>query len=624
MPEEDAKTLALAAAGGRRLSDDELAALMERGAGNPLFLQELASPGGEAREGEQMPDTVEALVATRIDRLAPGDRALLRWASVLGVSFSASLIRDVLEGDPTAASDSDAWDRLGEFVERDPNVPGAFRFRHALIRDGAYEGLSYRRRRELHGLVAEVIERNMGERPEEAAELLSLHYFNAGRWSEAWTYSRAAGDQARDVYANVDAGRFYERAIDASGRIKTLGTDELGSTWRSLGEVRDAAGDYRGAVEAFKVAARLLKDDAVARAEILLKRAIAWARLGSYSAALRDTTAGLDSVKSLDTAEAKNSSNSLLALRAQVLLQQGRPREAIAIATEVVREAEPLGPSRALAIAYDALDGAYFELGEPEKAVHEIKALEIYREIGAARAAAVIASNLGVTAYAEGRWREASDYYTHSRDELERLGDATQAAFASANLGEVLISRGLLDEAEKVLDDARATLRAAEHLTGSIFAETQLARLALVRGSTETAVEDLARLVEEAASIGSTAFGLEASIYLAGAHVQDGDSERALGVLADAERTFGLDSSPLVAHLARVRASALRETGDLEGAREQLALALTIARRQRLLYEEEQTLRASADLASFVGREDEMREALDEADRLAQRLAEMS
>ncbi len=70
--------------------------------------------------------------------------------------------------------------------------------------------------------------------------------------------------------------------------------------------------------------------------------------------------------------------------------------------------------------------------------------------------------------------------------------------------------------------------------------------------------------------------------------------------------------------------SALRETGDLEGAREQLALALTIARRQRLLYEEEQTLRASADLASFVGREDEMREALDEADRLAQRLAEMS
>ena len=624
LPVEDAKALAVAAAGDRRLTEEQLAALMERGAGNPLFLQRLASAGEQQDEAEALPETVEALVATRIDQLAPGDRALLRWASVLGVSFSGALILDVLEDDPLVAAGSEVWDRLGEFVERDPDVPGAFRFRHALIRDAAYEGLSYRRRRELHGRIAEVIERNMGARPEEAAELLSLHYFNAGRWSKAWTYSRAAGDQARDVYANVDAARFYERAIDASGQIKTLEAHELGSTWRSLGEVRDAAGDYRGAVEAFKVAARLLKDDAVARAQVFEKRAIAWGRLSSYTAALRDTTAGLDCVKSLETAEARDAANSLLALRAQVLLQQGRAREVIAIATEVVRAAEPLGPSRALASAYDALDGAYFALGEPEKAVHEIKALEIYREIGAVRAAAVIASNLGVTAYAEGRWREASDYYMHSHDELERLGDATLAAFASANLGEVLISRGLLDQAETVLADARTTLRAAEHLTGSIFAETQLARLALVRGSAESAAEDLTRLVDEAVSIGSTSYGLEAAVYLAEAHARGGDAARALEVLEEAERTFGLDSSPLVSHLARVRSTALRHTNDLDGAREQLDLALTIARRQRLLYEEEQTLRESAVLSSILGREDEARQALGEADRLAQRLNAMS
>ena len=83
LPPEDAKTLIRAAAGDRSLSDEELAAIFDRGAGNPLFLQELASPEGEG--DEQMPDTVESLVATRIDRLAPGDRALLRWASVLGV-----------------------------------------------------------------------------------------------------------------------------------------------------------------------------------------------------------------------------------------------------------------------------------------------------------------------------------------------------------------------------------------------------------------------------------------------------------------------------------------------------------------------------------------------------------
>src|SRR5207245_8292744 len=98
LPPDDAKTLIQAAAGDRRLGGEELAAIVDRGAGDPLFLQELASPEGEGEE--QMPDTVESLVATRIDRLAPGDRALLRWASVLGVSFSGSLIAAVLEDDP--------------------------------------------------------------------------------------------------------------------------------------------------------------------------------------------------------------------------------------------------------------------------------------------------------------------------------------------------------------------------------------------------------------------------------------------------------------------------------------------------------------------------------------------
>ncbi len=134
----------------------------------------------------------------------------------------------MLEDDPLVAAGSEAWDRLGEFVERDPNVAGAFRFRHALIRDAAYEGLSYRRRRELHGRVAEVIERRQGERPEDAAELLSLHYFNAGRWQEAWTYSRLAGDRARDGVRERRGGEVL-RARDRAERagVENLADEEL-------------------------------------------------------------------------------------------------------------------------------------------------------------------------------------------------------------------------------------------------------------------------------------------------------------------------------------------------------------------------------------------------------------
>ena len=166
--------------GDRRLTEEEVAALMERAAGNPLFLRELASVGEKTEDAEDLPDTVETLVATRIDQLAPGDRALLRWASVLGVSFSGSLILDVLEDDPIVAAASEAWDRLGEFVERDPDVPArsasATRSSVTLHTRGSRTsgGAS------CTGASPRSSSTATQSGPKDRAELLSLHYFNAG------------------------------------------------------------------------------------------------------------------------------------------------------------------------------------------------------------------------------------------------------------------------------------------------------------------------------------------------------------------------------------------------------------------------------------------------------------
>ncbi len=621
LPEDDAKALAMAAAGDRRLTEDEVAALMERAAGNPLFLQRLASVGEKTDEAEELPETVEVLVATRIDQLGPGDRALLRWASVLGVSFSGSLIAEVLEDDAEVGAASEAWERLGEFVERDPDVPGAFRFRHALIRDAAYGGLSYKRRRELHGRVAEVIEQQQGERPEEAAELLSLHYYNAGRWPEAWKYSRLAADLARDVYANVDAARFYERAIEASAHIKDLEDDELASTWRLLGEVRDAAGDYPGALEALKAAAKLLKKDPVAQAEIYESRALARFRLGAYPEALREITAGMNRVKDLETPEASDVAHLLLARRATIYLQQARPREAIETAHRVVVDAERRGPSIALARAYSALEGGYLDIGQPENAVYEEKALEIFRGLGAARFAAIMEMNLGVKAYAQGRWQDATELYGNARREFERVGDMTQAAHAGANLGEVLISRRLFDEAEAVLTDAGTTLRASGYHLAAMFTETQLARLAIEKGDLPRAIESLAALVEEARTSGDVGYAFEAWIYLSDALTRSGEAERALAELEQAAALVPDDASPLRVPLARESATALMQLGRLEEAEAELETALRMARAQGLAYQEAQALTALAQLARLEGRQADADAALHEAEGLMQRVA---
>src|SRR5581483_96625 len=98
-----------------------------------------------ATAGEALPESLETLVAAHIDRLAPGDRTLLRYASVLGRSFDEQLLVASLNGTATPPDEA-AWRRLSDFLVRGDD--GVVHFRQSVIRDTAYEGLPFRRRRE--------------------------------------------------------------------------------------------------------------------------------------------------------------------------------------------------------------------------------------------------------------------------------------------------------------------------------------------------------------------------------------------------------------------------------------------------------------------------------------------
>ena len=152
-----AAALAHAATEETPLLPHEIEALTERAGGNPLFLTELMAVARQAGGMTELPDSVESLMTSRIDQLSPTDRRVLRSAAVVGASFTKDLVDAALAPESPAP---DVWERLGDFlVEED----GHLRFRHALVRDAAYEGLPYRRRREVHGRVGETIEERAGE-----------------------------------------------------------------------------------------------------------------------------------------------------------------------------------------------------------------------------------------------------------------------------------------------------------------------------------------------------------------------------------------------------------------------------------------------------------------------------
>ena len=169
---------------------DELA---RRCAGNPLFLFQLLEAFRETGTLEALPGSIESLIAGEIDRLAPTDRTILRYAAVLGTSFDPALLTDCVRDD--VELDPDVWTRLSGMLARESEHE--LRFRSTLMRDAAYEGLPYRRRRALHGRVGATIESTAGENLDEVVGILALHFHEAQRWDKAWRYCRQAADRAR-------------------------------------------------------------------------------------------------------------------------------------------------------------------------------------------------------------------------------------------------------------------------------------------------------------------------------------------------------------------------------------------------------------------------------------------
>ena len=463
---------------------------------------------------------------------------------------------------------------------------GRVDFQHSLIRDVAYDGLPYKTRERLHAQVGDATFAACRGRPEEFAEILSLHYFYAKRWSRTWRFSRMAGDRARENYFNHEAAAFYDRALISARHLDWVTHADRVEVLTAMARVLYEAGSFDRAIASLREAARLIDDDQVARADLHLSLARCYQKMGALSQALRESALGLKLVERSDLPEARRATARLRAVRAGLFADQFRPRMALKVGLQAVEEAEASGEMDALARAYTKIDEAYQFLGLRDQAVHEEKALEIFEELGDLSGILLLAINLGVQAYADGRWDEAITMYSKAQEVSRRSGNIAAEGAAAANLGEVLISRGQLAEAETVLQEARRVLRGQKVVGFALFAETQLARLMMERGENQTAADALKQVIDEANRIGQPFFAVDAAVHLADALTRSGDPESALEVIDVAKDLAGEDAALYEVPLERLRAGAFIAMGRSDEALHHVEPALASAREQRLAYEE--------------------------------------
>jgi predicted ATPase/class 3 adenylate cyclase len=203
--------------------------LFERTGGNPFFLEQVCRALIEqhavsARDGEavviggpetlSLPDTVQAVIRTRLDNLEPQTREVVRIAAAFGREFEHALLADVVGPEVALAPAIVRLVASGLICPSSDSPRPGYRFTHVLTQEVAYESLLAHQRKSLHEAIGRAIERHQADHLDELAARLAHHFARAEAWREAVTYGTRAADLATAFSQFADAFDLLEQVLE--------------------------------------------------------------------------------------------------------------------------------------------------------------------------------------------------------------------------------------------------------------------------------------------------------------------------------------------------------------------------------------------------------------------------
>ena len=236
--------------------------IQEKAEGNPFFVEEvvrsLIDNGAVVREEAgarwtaeadvdeiQIPDNLQSLLVSRIDRLEGEARRTLQLASVIGRSFYYRVLQSISHAVDELDSHLSVLQRVELILEAARDPEREYAFRHALTQEAAYRSILRKERTSFHLQVGEALEQLYPERKAELAPLLAHHFLQAEDDRGA-DYSVAAGDEAFRMYAIEAAIRHYQNALG------TTALDSLKHIYTRLGRSHELADEHQEAVDVYR------------------------------------------------------------------------------------------------------------------------------------------------------------------------------------------------------------------------------------------------------------------------------------------------------------------------------------------------------------------------------------
>ena len=593
--------------------------------GNPFFLEEtvrtlvetkaLSGERGQYRltqpiQAIQVPATVQAILAARIDRLAPEDKRLLQVAAVVGKDVPFALLQAIAELPDEALRRGLDHLQAAEFIYETGLYPDVeYSFKHALTHDVTYSGLLNERRRELHARIVAAIESLHKDRLGEQIELLAHHAFRGELGEKAGDYLRQVGNKAAARSTLQDARVWLEEAINVLDAIpeSQSALEQAFDVRMELRPVLVQLGEARRVLERLRQAERLAErmNDDRRRARVCAFTAYVHTMLGELDEAVVTGARALEIADRLGDLKLRIPAAACLD---QVRCYRGEYGRVIELAKanletlpadwvyEFFGMVDPPSISeRCWLVQSLAQLGRFDEAVEYEnEAMHLAEPTQHAYTIGHAYNAA------GMVHLVKGEWVKARSVIEHSvavlrRGNIALLSSAVAtSAWVLAQLGRTNVVLDRLREGEQLLD--RRVSRG--DVSGNSWYIHALGRAVLVLGQLDEAGRFADRAIEfSAGSPGFRAWALHLLGDIA-THPDRFDADTGEDYYRKSlERAEPLGMRPLIAHCHFGLGKLYRNTGKHEQAHEHLNIAKAMYREMDMRYYLEQVESAPTDLA---------------------------
>jgi class 3 adenylate cyclase len=491
------------------LEAETQAELLSRAGGNPLYAEEFARMLREHGELDRLPETVQGLIAARLDLLDTQAKTLLLDAAVIGKSFWVGSLA-ALGGAETSGLERGLHGlERREFVRRERVSSVAddqeYSFRHVLVRDVAYGQIPRAARVDKHLRAAGWIEA-LG-RPDDHAETLAYHYLQALELAaaagadvsafaaRAQSALAEAGGRAAALHAHAAAGRYYEAALE----LLPGGDPRRNRLLLKLGHGRWLIGEeslelLQEALDGFRAAGDA---EGVGETETRLAES-AWLR-GERDHALEHLKAALEA---LDAAPPSRVKASAIAMASRFRMLAADPGDALEIGRRALAMAEELGLEETRAPALNNIGSARAMLGDVGGLDDLREAIEVAAAAGAAFELARATGNLAVQLWMSADVDGAIRLWEEAGEDSQSFG---QQEFARWVVGVLIVPRFVAGQWDESLALAETLIGQVEggrphYLACQAYSCRAMIRLA--RGAAEAARADIASALETAARAG--------------------------------------------------------------------------------------------------------------------------